>query len=39
LSNWFTKCKAQIPNYEDVNGGPAQRFGGWFKSVLESKKQ
>jgi hypothetical protein len=39
LDSWFKKCKASIPNYEEVNGKGAMMFGGWFKSTLDSKKK
>lgn len=39
LDTWYNKCKAMIPNYEECNGGGAMRFGGWFKSVLDSKNK
>jgi len=40
LTAWFERVKAQIPDYEEVNGKGAAEFGMWIKSheILSQKK-
>ena len=34
IQSWLETCKAEIPEYEDVNGRGAEAFGQWASAAL-----